>query len=77
MLCLCFQAQSPLPAKPGLYLLWAVETSVQRSELPPPTEKNGKSVKNGVFLMKKVFPGLKKGMFPSEKGCGVEKSLPA
>ena len=36
---LCFQAQSPLPIKPGLDLLWGVEVSVQRPELSPPTEK--------------------------------------
>ena len=41
VLCLCFQAQSPLPEKPGLYLLLGGEASLQMPELPfPPKETN-------------------------------------
>ena len=39
VLCLYFQAQSPLHAKPGLNLLSGGETSLQRPELPPPPKK--------------------------------------
>ena len=78
MLCLCFQAQSPPPAKPGLYLLCGVEACVHRPELPLPTEKIIlASVKNGVCFYEKSVFWFEKEMFPSEKRRGVEKSLPA
>ena len=78
MLWLCFQVQSPINAKPGLYLLWGGEASVQRPELPPPTENKiwRKCEKWCLSYEKSVF-SFENGMFPFEKGCGIEKSLPA
>ena len=66
VLCLYFQAQSPLLAKPGLNLLSGGEASLQRPELPPPQKKMEKSIKNGVSLMERMFY-CKKRMFFFEK----------
>ena len=78
MLCLCFQVQSPLLENPSSLLLGG-EASLQR----PPSNKIGKRIKNGVFLMKRVSSrkdgvfSFEKGMFPSQKGCGIEIISPA
>ena len=39
MVCLCFQAQSPLREKPGLYLPLGGEASLKRPEIPSPPKK--------------------------------------
>ena len=53
VLCLCFQAQSPLPEKPGLYLLLDRKASLQRPELPLPQKK----LIVDVFFPKRVWYG--------------------
>ena len=82
---MCFQAQSPLPEKPDLILLLDEDTSLQRPELPSPSQKNpnknkiGKQIKNGVSLIKRLFShknrifSLEKGMLPFLIGRGIEK----
>ena len=64
-----FQAQSPQPENQG---------SLQRPELP--SRKNiGKQIKNCVSLMKRALShkngvlSCEEGIFPFQKGCGIEK----
>ena len=56
------------------------EASLQRPKLPPPPRKViGKPIKSHSLLCKVCFPSkmgcspLKKGMFPSQKRCSVDK----
>ena len=71
----------PTTWKPGLYLILGGEASLQRPELPrPPRKVISKRIKNRVSLMKSLFSrkngvfSFGEGMFPSQKGCSVEKN---
>ena len=67
-----FLGLEPITSKTRALPTLGWEASLQRPELPPPKKKFGKSIKNGVSLMKECFP-LKRECCPLKKSVSLPK----